>query len=277
MRKDIRLIGLDLDNTTLNSKKEITPRVRAAIEKAIERGIHVLPSTGRMLSGVPESFTQIPGVRYAITSNGAKAFDLLENTELYSDAFDHATALGLLQACRKYDKALVSTFLDGTAYSDVFDPEQLRALWGDALVEYFTKCRVQTDNIVEIVKNSPVAPEKITLTFLDAGQCTQAWEDFMAREDCCCTGSSAFSVELNTPTANKGVALLALGERLGLAREQVMAIGDGLNDLEMLRAAGHAVAMGDSPPELLEVADEVTLTADEDGVALAIEKILAQL
>ena len=74
--QDIRLVALDLDGTVFNDKKEITPRTLAAIRNAVARGVAVLPATGRTASGIPAAFTSIPGVRYALTSNGASVVDL---------------------------------------------------------------------------------------------------------------------------------------------------------------------------------------------------------
>ena len=73
---DIRLIGLDLDGTVFDSQKRISPRTRSAIAAACARGVAVLPATGRPRAGLPDAFVQIPGVRYAITSNGGAVYDL---------------------------------------------------------------------------------------------------------------------------------------------------------------------------------------------------------
>ena len=69
--QDIRILGLDLDGTVFDDRKEITPRTLAAMRAAIDRGVIVLPATGRPVSGVPEQFLHMQGVRYALTSNGA--------------------------------------------------------------------------------------------------------------------------------------------------------------------------------------------------------------
>ena len=82
------------------------------------------------------------------------------------------------------------------------------------------------------------------------------------------------NVEINQARANKGEALMALAEHLGLEREQTMAFGDGINDLSMIRAAGVGVAMANSAEEVLQAADRVTASCDEDGVAIVIEELL---
>ena len=95
--KDIRLVALDLDGTVFNDKKEITPRTLAAIRAACARGVAVLPATGRTASGIPAAFTSIPGVRYALTSNGASVVDLTTGEQLVNQPF------GTEQALKIYD------------------------------------------------------------------------------------------------------------------------------------------------------------------------------
>ena len=89
---DIRLVALDLDGTVFNDEKEITPRTLEAIRAAIAKGVDVIPATGRVASGVPEAFLRIPGVRYALTSNGASVVELSTGKPLVNLPFDAALA-----------------------------------------------------------------------------------------------------------------------------------------------------------------------------------------
>ena len=73
---EIRLVALDLDGTVFNDEKQISPRTLKAIRAALDKGVDVLPATGRTVDGVPRQFLEIPGVRYALTSNGASVVDL---------------------------------------------------------------------------------------------------------------------------------------------------------------------------------------------------------
>ena len=79
-RPDIRMIGLDLDGTVFNNEKEITEHTRQVLAEAIRRGVTVLPATGRPQEGLPGQFLAIPGVRYALTSNGARILDLKDGS-----------------------------------------------------------------------------------------------------------------------------------------------------------------------------------------------------
>ena len=82
MEHNIRMIGLDLDGTLLTDKKELTPRTREALVKAIQSGVTVLVATGRPWMGVPEELRSFPGMCYALTSNGARVLDTRANAVL---------------------------------------------------------------------------------------------------------------------------------------------------------------------------------------------------
>ena len=121
--QQIKLVALDLDGTVFNDEKAITPRTAAAIRAALEKGVTVLPATGRTVSGVPEQLTNIPGIRYALTSNGASVVDLETGKSLVRLPFDAAMAL------RAYDVleplgGMLSIFIDGRSYTSMENAEQ---------------------------------------------------------------------------------------------------------------------------------------------------------
>ena len=74
--KRIKMIGLDLDGTLLNEKKQLTSRTKDVLEKAIAEGVHIVISTGRPITGVPKELLELPGIRYVITSNGGRILDM---------------------------------------------------------------------------------------------------------------------------------------------------------------------------------------------------------
>jgi Cof subfamily protein (haloacid dehalogenase superfamily) len=273
MPKDIRLIGLDLDNTALNSKKQMTPRVRDAIARAVGAGMVVLPATGRPLNSVSPQFLSIPGVRYALTSNGAKVYDTRTGGVLFSHCFTLDEALKILELSAGFDN-ITSAYIDGVAYMESFDFANLSDLYTEEVINYMRGSRTYVPNLRQKLEQNGGEVEKISLIFRGAGEREALLAACRAAGNCVVTSSMASNVELNAPGCDKGNALLALAKLLGLTGGQVMAVGDSTNDLGMLRAAGYSVAMGNSPPEVLAVADAVTKTADEDGAALAIEAVM---
>lgn len=94
---NIRIVALDLDGTLLNHKNEVSSATRQAIAEAVEQGVVVLPATGRALANLPAEVAQLPGIRYAITSNGASVWDLGADPlaavySRYADAAQRKTA-----------------------------------------------------------------------------------------------------------------------------------------------------------------------------------------
>ena len=237
--QDIRLIGLDLDGTVFDDAKHISPRNLAAIEAAVQAGIIVLPATGRTATGVPQAFTGIPGVHYALTSNGASVVDMRTGEHIVDQPFSLEDSLRVYDALKSFG-GVFSLFVGGKSYATKADNDLI-----DVLV-----------------------PENPKVELRD-----EAWRAVLAAcPDVEATTSLGSNIELNAPGVTKGSGLLALAEKLGLRRDQVMAVGDSGNDLSMIEDAGLGVAMGNATPEILAAADAVTADNNHDGVALAIEK-----
>ena len=93
---DIRLMAFDLDGTLLNSAKELTPRNKSALERAAEKGIQIVPTTGRLFQAIPEEIRAFPFLRYAITINGAAVFDTLTGDNLYRAEIPLENAIGIM-------------------------------------------------------------------------------------------------------------------------------------------------------------------------------------
>ena len=273
---DIRLVALDMDGTVLNSKKELTPRTRQAISRAIEAGIEVVPATGRPLSGIDESFRGIPGVRYAVTSNGASVYNLLDESRIFSDCFESGHALEILPLLLPYN-AVVGVQKDGKAYVQRAQMEKYRQRVAPELTEYMARTRIEVDDLLAHTKSEGGPVEKFSLYFFSVRERSRARKLLEKRTDVDVTSSMEQNLEINVPHANKGKALLQLAHILGIPPAGVMAVGDSGNDYEMIRDAGYGVAMGNAEERVKQVAKTVTASCDEDGAALALEDVLCRL
>ena len=268
----IRLIALDLDGTLMNQKKEITPRTRAVIREAAQAGILVMPATGRPVTGFPDVLAAMPNCRYALTSNGALVYDLQEKRAVYEDMLSLAHTLAVLDFLKDRD-VMVDVYQDGNGYSDrqkLADLDHYTIAKG--MREYILRTRIPVDSVRDFVtaKGRPV--EKLVIFFHDVGEKPEVERSLSALPFLRTTDASPVNLEVNHSTANKGDSLLRFGAQLGIAREEIMAVGDGRNDRDMIIAAGLGVAMANACDELKEAADVETLSNDEDGVAAAIEK-----
>ena len=113
---DIRLIALDLDDTLFNSQKVITPRTLAALQAALDKGVIVAPATGRPAAGVPQALLELDGLRYALTSNGGRVWDLAEQRAVAEFLMEKPQAEAALRILEDYD-CVTDLFVDGQRMS----------------------------------------------------------------------------------------------------------------------------------------------------------------
>ena len=273
-RPHICMIGLDLDGTVYNEAKEITPGVRQAIQDAIAQGVVVLPATGRPFGGLPEAFLKIPGVRYALTSNGAAVVDLESHERIYEACMDQELAAKVISVMLEFD-GLAEAYMDGKCYTDKRNYENASnfSLVPAGLLAYIRASRIPKEQLAAFVRQQEHPVEKLHMIFGDTHTRDRAFKHIKGRfPDLNITNASSFNMEINSPTCNKGSSLLALGKILGIPRSQIMACGDSGNDYPMICAAGFSVAMGNAEERIKAAADVVTKSNEEDGVAWAIRQ-----
>ena len=172
--KDIRLVALDLDGTVFNDKKEITPRTLAAIRNAVARGVAVLPATGRTASGIPAAFTSIPGVRYALTSNGASVVDLQTGQQLVKQPFATADALKIYDILAR-DGGMMSIFIGGKSYTTRENAENHMDVVPENLKSYFRTTRIEVDDMHATLRTHAHEIEKYSMLYHDEAERDAAW------------------------------------------------------------------------------------------------------
>ena len=274
MKHRIKMIGLDLDGTLLTDRKEITQRTRKAISRAIEEGVVVLAATGRPWMGVPEELREFPGMRYALTSNGARILDVQEGIVLEEHLLPQDSAKKALKICGKYD-TLQEIYFDGQGYAPADKIARAERYHKNPnMREYIRKTRIPVDDIFELLEGESREPDKVQALFADMEERAAAWRELEMEPDLELVGSLGYNIEINARGVNKGTGLVNLGRLLGIQREEIMACGDGDNDTVMLREAGFGVAMGNAEEQGKEAADYITLTNEEEGVAEAMEKFV---
>lgn len=271
MTTQIRVVGLDLDGTVLNSQKQLTPRTAAAIRRAIAAGCAVLPATGRTRGGVPQELLDIPGVRWAVLANGAVVWDFAAGKPLLENPLSKVDALAAFPLLADYD-VMLDVYMEGKAFTSAAAFARVEQFAPAAMLGYFRATRTVVDDLPAWLAAQTAPVEKLTMLFTGEAQRQSAWRRLEAAGRWAVTSSIPNNIELNAVGVDKGMALLALAERLGCGREQVMACGDSSNDLAMLRAVGLPVAMGNAGEEVKALAKAVTGTNDEDGVAQALER-----
>ena len=274
MKYRIKMIGLDLDGTLLTDKKELTDRTKAALRRAIEVGITVLVASGRPWMGVPEELRNFPGMRYALTSNGARIIDTKDDRVIEEHLLSPELALKALAVCGKYD-TLQEVYFDGQGYA----PEDQMAYVekyhrNPSMCEYMRKTRLPVKDIRKLVEQENRGLDKVQALFADMDERETAWKELEQEKGLELVGSLQYNIEINAAGVNKGTGLVNLGRMLGIRRKEIMAFGDGDNDIAMLREAGFGVAMANADEQVKAAADYITLSNEEEGVAEAIERLV---
>lgn len=264
-----QILALDLDGTLTNEKKEITPRTRTALRRAIERGVHVVLASGRPLIGVAPVGVDLELDRlggYLLAYNGGQIADCRTGEVIYEKTVPRDWAIEVCRAGSARGLATLTYDETGILTETPDDPFVAREAYN---------CHIPiraVDDLFEtvtwpVVKYMVVGePERLA-----AFQ-----RDMQARYEgrLSLFFSLPYFMEVLAPGIDKPVALDRLARHLGLGRESVMACGDGLNDISMLRYAGLGVAMGNAFPETRAAADVVTGSNEEDGVAMAVSRYL---
>ncbi len=273
MRKGI--IALDLDGTLLNSQKQLSDRNLQALQKAAEAGWEIVPSTGRFFGAMPEIIRQLPFVRYAITINGAEAIDGRTGQVIYHAEMPWQQAVEIMKWMDTYP-VIYDCYLESSGWMTAAQKEQIdQVVESPHTREMIHRLRKPVEDLKTFVTEKQQPIQKVQFFAADEEIRLQMMAELPERfQDIIVSSALPQNVEINQIHANKGEALLALAEHLGMDKGQTVAFGDGLNDVPMLKAAGLGIAMENGYEETKAAADRITLSCDEDGVAAAIERIL---
>lgn len=270
----IKLIALDLDGTTLRPDGRISTEVREAIEKATRVGVNVVISTGRVESALPKDVLEIPSIHYAITSNGSRITDLREGKCIHGDFLSKKALDRSIEVARD-NHITIEAFYGGKAYID-------RELYDDIDKngcdyrnrEYVLRTRIPVDDIYDRMKDNSDCVENINFFFPSPEKLEEYRNVIESIPDAMITMSFPVNLEVGGPDTSKKKAIEVLMQKLGVAQDEVMCIGDAPNDIEMIKFAGIGVAMGNAWGGTKDYADFVTKSNEEDGVAYAINKFV---
>ena len=294
----VRLVALDLDGTLLSRSNEVTPATREAIARAVAHGVAVVPATGRPLASLPPVVAKLPGIRYAITSNGAAVWDLGDDPmgavySRYSNAAQRhtsepacllhrlmptETAREVFALFQQYDGEL-SVFCNGLA---IKTPEGIAKLASRTTHFLSSEARQNlTDGRFTVIpgieswmSRHAHEIEKLCMFFDSTEKTAAALPGFQAIPGVEVVQGSPDNIEVTAAGVDKGEALRALADRLGVPHACTLAVGDSENDRAMLQKAGVAAVMANGMPEIRALAHLVSKAdCDHDGVAEILETL----
>ena len=264
----IKLITIDIDDTLVNTAKQVTPRVKAALQEATAQSVKVVLTTGRPLPGVQEYLDELglnhQDDQYAITYNGG-VVQTTNGEELGGKELAYSDYLRLREVADELGAYLQVETIDA-AYTSAKEINY----WASR--ENFL---IKMPLIIKPVDEMDPNDHYVKFMFIGDEADIDSWRDALptdVKEAYYIVKSTPQHLEFMHKDATKGSGLLTLAAKLGIDRSETMALGDQQNDVTMIEAAGLGVAMGNAAPEVKAVADVETTTQNADGVGVAVEK-----
>ena len=270
-----RCIALDLDQTALNEQGRLAPETREALEYAISKGIHIVIASGRPFGALPTDVLSVPGIEYAITSNGAAVYHIPTGKCLHNYTLTPNSVRQIMQLTAE-EPITYETFIAGIAYADadyVRDPASFGT--SEQGIAYIQRTRRPEPDIIGFIRQHETELDSIDVIVRDKTTQRRLW-DLLEQSvpDIYVTSSVWQLIEISHRDAGKHSGLRFLSELLDLTPAEIAAFGDGDNDADMLAFAGCGIAMANASPACLAAADCVTLDHRQHGVAHGIYNIL---
>ena len=275
---NVKLIAFDLDGTLLDDDKHLPPENLAALQAAHMQGIFLVPATGRILKALPEELLA-PGLfRYFIFANGALVYDLQEQQALYRARIEPELAVRLctymdtlpvLYDCYRGDCGYMTQWMYDRA-PEFFETEP-------HILKLVKSLRRPVPDLKQKIQEDGLPLEKLQMFFRPEHMDERARQLELVPQlfpELIASSSLRNNIEINSARAGKGNALRALCEKLDLDTSESVAFGDGLNDADMLRAAGRGCAMQNAVPAVKEAADVTVETNNDAGVGKEIFRLL---
>ena len=285
-----KLAAIDLDGTMLNQYGIVTQRTKEAIEKAQKKGIEIIIASGRPTDSVKTIAKEINSNKYFISGNGAIIYDITSDEIIYENTLKKQKALEIIKICE-----------ENSIYYNIYTEKEIIAKSLQCNVLYYYKENLNkeeknktqiniVENIYDYIKNRDEKIVKITICdghqvifnsiikkLKEIGEIEVLDVSHMSRK-MIKQGTEEipieyFYTEISAKNVDKWNAIEFLKEKMQIDTNEIIAIGDNMNDKKMIETAGLGIAMGESTPVIKEIANQITDTNCEDGVAKALENI----
>lgn len=287
----LKLVAIDLDGTMLNQYGIVTQKTKNSIKKAQENGIEIMIASGRPIDSVKTISKEIGSENYFISGNGSIIYDIKKDEIIYENVLKKQKALEIIKICEENsifynvytekeiiaknlqynvlyyhkenltkseeDKTHVNIVEDIYDYIEKTDSKVLKVMICDKHQTIFNAIIRKLKEVDDI--------EVLEVSHMSRKIIRQGTEEIPIEY---------FYTEISAKNVDKWTALEFLKEKLQISSEEIVAIGDNVNDKKMIEKSGYGIAMGQSAPQIKEIADYVTDSNVDDGVANALDKLL---
>ena len=285
-----KLVAIDLDGTMLNHYGEISERTKETVRRCIEKGVEIVLASGRPIDSIKTIAEELGIKGYFIAGNGALVYDLQKNEMIYENYIKKEKVLEIIKICEENsiaynvytDKVILTTNLKFNVlyyYKENFKKEenkQTNISIVENMYEYVENMKDEKFLKITICDQNDTIFHSIIKKLKEINDIEVLDISHMARK-IIKQGTEEipveyFYTEISASNVDKWEAIEFLRKRMGVAKEEVMTIGDNINDKKMIENAGMGIAMKGSTMEILKIARDITETNDNNGVAIALEK-----
>lgn len=269
-----KLICTDMDGTLLNDKKEVSERAKAAISKAHDLGVKVVIATGRIFVSA-EYYGDIIGVKAPIiASNGAYVREKDSDKSIYEEGLDSEDYELVVQMLSKYD-IVPHFYTEDTIYTGKLVHSSLAYKKANKTLPRNRQVKIEVVNDWSsfFAEEHPRIIKAMAVSE-DSEKIIRAKNEFIKLNKFQVVSSIKNSFEIMAKETSKGNALKKICDFYGIDRNEIISIGDNENDISMIKFAGLGVAMGNAEEAVKNIADYITATNEDDGVAKVIERYI---
>ena len=285
-----KMVAIDLDGTLLNSYGVVTENTKKVIKKVIEKGTEIILASGRPMDSINSISTEIGANKYFISGNGAIIYDMQKNQTIYEKYMTKEKVLEIIKLCEE-NSISYNIYTETTILAKALKYNVLYYYKENLKKEESKKTNIKiVDNLEEYIKNSQ-GEKFVKITICDNNK--HIFQSIIKKlrkinnievldvlhmsrkiikqgtED---VPIEYFYTEISLKNVNKWEAIKVIAEKMNINKEEIIAIGDNINDKEMIENAGLGIVMQGSTPVVADIADYITDTNNNDGVAKALEK-----
>ena len=287
-----KLVAIDLDGTMLNSYGIVTQNTKEVIKKVQEKGIEVIIASGRPIDSIKTIAKEIESENYFISGNGAILYDIKKDEIIYENILKKAKTLDIIKICEENsiyysvytEKEILAKSLNYNVlyyYKENLDKEEKNKTHIKIVEDLYKYLEERNEKIIKIticdnnksIFNSILKKLK-TIDDIEVLEVSHMSRKII-RQGTEEVPIEYFYTEISAKNVDKWYAIQMLAEKLNIKKEEIVAIGDNVNDEKMIKEAGLGIAMGQSSPKITKISNYITNNNNEEGVANALKHIIS--
>lgn len=263
--ENVRIVFVDLDGTLKDNEEKVSIRNKKIFERLADKGIIVVLATGRSLQDAMTYSKQFSTSNYVISSNGAEIYNYVTKETIYKSVISREDVLKISELVKKYELFFIANCLDKTYTNKQYNESGKKIITSlDEIEEDISQIIIESFDL-----------DKMKLFRKDFGNVEHLKISNKSRNPE--TSKKILFYDITCDDVSKGNAVKTLCNYLKINIDKTMAIGDSNNDIEMLRTVKIKVAMNNATEELKKEANYITLSNEQEGVAIILEKLYSEL